>query len=101
MSNIDRESIFQKRINEEKDSEDQCYWLSFCDTEKTAGQQFNGVVITWAKGVAHAIEKSWSLGINPGGQVMSYVTDPFDIDKNHFDRLLSKQKLIDYGYIDA
>jgi hypothetical protein len=75
--------------------------MSFCDTSKPTGEQFLGVVITHAKGIASAIDKTWSLGINPGGEVMSYETDPSDIASEHFDKLLSKHELVKAGYCDA
>lgn len=78
-----------------------CLWMSFCDTSKPTGEQFLGVIITRAKGIASAIDKTWSLGINPGGQVMSHETDPQGIAAEHFDKLLSKNELVKAGYCDA
>lgn len=93
--------MFHQKIIEERGAEDQCFWMSFCDTGKPQGQQFLGVIIMFAPGIAHAIDRTWKLGINPGGEVMSYVTEPHDIKPEHFDRLMSFQELVDAGYCDA
>lgn len=97
----ERNARFAQRLAEERDGVEQCLWMSFCDTDKPKGQQFLGVVIMWSPGLAHAIDRSWKLGINPGGEVMSYVTDPSNIKAEHFNRLLSKQELVAAGYCDA
>lgn len=96
-----RQKRFTARLAEEAGANEVCLWMSFCDTRKPKGEQFLGVVITRAKGIASAIEKTWALGINPGGEVMSYETDPSDIAAECFDRLLSKHELVKAGYCDA
>ena len=101
MSREERNKRFNDRLDEEVAHEDVCMWMSFCDTEKPKGQQFIGVVITRAKGMAHAIDKTHRLGINPGGEVMSYETNPDDIASEHFDKLLTKDDLVAAGYIAA
>lgn len=75
-------------------------WLSFCDPDKPEGSQFLGVVITEALGFLHAIHKTWALGINPGGEVLST-----EIETNHDlsriqDRLLSKADLIEAKLVE-
>lgn len=97
----ERRVLFDARLCEEADCDDVCLWISFCDIEKPKGQQFIGVVITMSKGIAHAIDKTHMLGINPGGEVMSYETDSADIAPEHFDKLLTKGDLVAAGYIDA
>lgn len=47
------------------------WWLSFCDTSKPKGQQFLGVVVIEGVDLRGAIQRSWALGLNPGGEVMS------------------------------
>ena len=101
MDTNERRARFDARLAEEEEADEVCLWMSFCDTDKPPGQQFLGVVITRARGLAHAIEKIWALGINPGGQVMSYETDSSAIAAEHFDRLLSKDELVAVGYCDA
>lgn len=97
----ERRALFERRLAEEQDRPERCLWISFCDTDRPKGQQFLGVVIMLAKGLAHAVDRSWELGINPGGEIMSYETDGSDIRPEHFDRLLSKDELMAYGYCDA
>jgi hypothetical protein len=97
----ERRRLFEQRLKEEPDSPERCLWMSFCDTDRPKGQQFLGVVITKAPGLAHAVDRLWALGINPGGQIMSYETDGADIQPEHFDRLLSKDELVAAGYCDT
>ncbi len=96
---MNRKKMVKKALEREVGSPPQCYWLSFADPDLPKGSQFLGVVITNAVGVAHAMQKCWDLGCNPGGQVMAYPTDAAKIPKECFDRLLSKQELIDYDFI--
>lgn len=100
ITETERKALIAQRMDEERDSPEHCLWMSFCDPERPKGQQFLGVVILRTKGVAHAIAKTWQLGINPGGEVMSYTTDPGDIKPEHFDRLLSHAELVEFGYCD-
>ncbi len=73
-------------------------WLSFCDPDKPKGSQFLGVIITSALGLSHAIEKTHTLGINPGGEILSFEVDENDIRPEHFDKLLTGDEIIKYGY---
>lgn len=75
-------------------------WLSFCDEEKPRGEQFLGVVITEALGLVHALRKTWDLGINPGGQVLSSEVENVPGFAEVKDRLLSKADLIKAGLIE-
>jgi hypothetical protein len=66
------------------------FYLSFADDER-----FRGAVIVEAHGVAHAIELTHKLGINPSGEVAVFEVPegaplPPDAAKN---RLLSKRDL--------
>ena len=92
---------FEQRMVEEDDGIERCLWMSFCDTGRPKGKQFLGVIIMWSPGVAHAIDRAWKLGINPGGEIMSYIINPNKIKPEHFDRLLTKQELTMAGYCDA
>lgn len=100
MNDAERKAKFAERLSEERGSSDVCLWMSFCDPRKPAGSQFLGVIITRAPGIAHAIQRTHALGINPGGHVMSYVTDDDDIRPQDFDRLLVKDELVSLGYCD-
>lgn len=78
-----------------------CQWLSFCDPEKPSGEQFKGVIISRTLGMMHALERANALGINPGGEVACQEIEGDDIHLDHFDVLLTKQQLIDYGYCEG
>ena len=73
-------------------------WLSFCDPCAPEGEQFLGVVIIKAIGILDAIEKTWELNINPGGEVQAWVLS-MDLprDKPIHNRLLSRHELEKYG----
>jgi hypothetical protein len=101
LTDEERRQRFGERLEEERGNTEKCLWMSFCDTDKPKGSQFLGVVIMKTPGLAHAIDRSWKLGINPGGQVMSYETDGSDIAAEHFDRLLTNAELVAAGYCDA
>lgn len=94
----------QKKFNEiyksEEGDSEKCLWMSFCDPERPKGSQFIGVIIMREKGIAHAINRTWAMGINPGGEVMSYETDDSDILPEHFNKLLTKDELVKAGYCD-
>jgi hypothetical protein len=45
------------------------YWLSFSDPGREEGKQFLGVCVIRAYGFISAVEKSRTLGCNPGGEV--------------------------------
>jgi len=92
---------FEERLKEEAANPEACLWMSFCDPTKPSGEQFIGVVVTYAKGMIHAIDKLNRLDINPGGDVAMYETNPLDINAEDFDKLLTKEYLIESGYIDA
>lgn len=57
----------------ENDFELQYWWLSFADSSRPTGQQFLGVTVVKACGMALAVMRSHSLKINPGGEVRGVV----------------------------
>lgn len=91
--------LVAQALAKESEFSEATIWMSFCDPGKPKGEQFLGVIITRAKGAAHAMIKVHELGINPGGEILSYHTDA-EIDPSNFDKLLSKNDLIKAGYID-
>jgi hypothetical protein len=87
---------FNKKLREEKNrNQEICLWMSF-----SSRSGFKGVIITKALGFAHAIQKTHALGINPGGEVQPCPTDPNDYKPEDFDRLLTKEYLIEADYIN-
>lgn len=101
ISDEERDAWFAQALALEAHHPEHWLWLSFADPEKPRGQQFLGVVITQAKGLGHAIQKTHALGINPGGEIQAYQVDPANYNPAHFDKLLSFEDLIAAGYIDA
>jgi hypothetical protein len=76
-------------------------WLSFCDGSLPKGSQFLGVFITEADSVMQAAKKAWDLNMNPGGEIQSVdVTNDFSITPEHMDRLMSKDEVKAYGFIE-
>jgi hypothetical protein len=76
-------------------------WLSFVDRDKPEGEQFLGVIVTKARGPAHAIVKLNEMGICPPGEVASMSVQGERIPPEHFNRLLTRDELIAAGYIPA
>lgn len=75
-------------------------WLSFCDNAKPKGKRFLGVIVINALGLSDAILKTHAMGINPCGEVVSFVMGDEEIKPEHFNKLLSAKQLIKYGYAD-
>ena len=74
-------------------------WMSFCDPFKPKGQQFLGVIITQSLGLTHAMRKTHELGINPGGEIQSYILPPGTLlDAKYLDRLMQKEELEAAGF---
>jgi hypothetical protein len=48
------------------------YWMSFCDPKNLVGSKFLGALIIKASDDLEAVRRSWSLGLNPGGEVVFY-----------------------------
>lgn len=73
------------------------WWLSFCDPSKPKGKKFIGVAIVEAHSIIHAMELAHDLGINPGGEIFSYVVD--DIPDGILNRLLYRKDLEAAGLV--
>ncbi len=67
------------------------WWLSF--TQPPRPKRFLGVAIVYAESYDQALQKTWKLGINPGGNVQGDVLDSVP-DEKWCNRLLSR-KLLD------
>lgn len=96
MKKADRELRIQimLELEHEQTQPKRWIWLSFVNED-----DFAGVVITKTHGLNHAIQKTHLLGINPGGEVMSYELDDDDRRYQPYsDRLLSKADLADAGF---
>lgn len=90
----DPEARRDELLAEEASNEPFLLWMSFADPDKPKGQQSLGVIITRTKGLMHAVQWTHILGINPGGQIMSYpVPDDGTIKQHHLDRLIQKAEL--------
>ncbi len=79
----------------------QYVWMSFCDRDMPAGEQFLGVIITKAYGPADAMCKTHELGINPGGEIQSYACS-LAYGKRYggnTDRLIREAELQELNYI--
>lgn len=73
------------------------WWMSFCDPHKPNGQQFLGVAIVEAPGFMHAHQKSWALGINPGGEIRATRVEGVPVE--YHDKLLSLKELEAAGLV--
>jgi hypothetical protein len=74
-------------------------WMSFCDPNKPKGQQFLGVIITQSLGLTHAIKETHERGINPGGEIQSYIFPPgLLVDVKYLNRLMQKEELEAAGF---
>ena len=70
------------------------FYISFADDDS-----FRGAVIVKAPGEAHAIQASYRLGINPGGQAAIFaVPDGAPVPPAAVNRLLSEEDL--RGFFD-
>ena len=78
-----------------------CLWMSFCDPSRQTDNRFLRVIITKTLGLAHAVDETHAMGINPCGEILSYEIDPSDVAPELFDRLLSKPDIRDAGYIQG
>ena len=70
-------------------------WISFADESG-----FKGAVIVKAFGPAHAYKLANDLGINPGGYPKMAVADPDSFKEEDFNKLLTKDYLLEAGYIE-
>jgi len=82
----------------------QTFWLSFSDPDLEPGHRFLGVTIVDVAEIEDqrhwgmkAIEKSWELGINPGGEVLICdVTNHHGFAEEHKNRLITDTVLIEF-----
>jgi hypothetical protein len=78
------------------------FWLSFCDVTKPKGSQFLGACIVSANDIESAVQKSWILGINPGGEVACVELDlnisDIDMILNNQNKLMSKTEINELGF---
>ncbi len=66
MSNIEWHARLARRLAQEAETTGEvCLWMSFCDPDLPKGRRFLGVIVMWAPGIAHAIARTWELGVNP------------------------------------
>jgi len=105
--------IAEARAKEIEANNLQYIWMSFCgqatfvsseagDPDMPAGEHFLGVIITKAYGPADAMCKTQELGINPGGEIQSFVfPESSKFKPEHIDRLMSKDDLIAADFISA
>lgn len=84
-------------LAEEQDNPPVFWWMSFCDTDLPEGQQFLGVAIVEAPGFVHAQQKTWALGINPGGEIQAFPVE--GVPAECLDRLLSRAELETAGLV--
>jgi hypothetical protein len=71
MTPKERRARIQEAIDAEAGRPMRLFWLSFCDADKPAGQQFLGVAIVEARGLASALAQTWAVGCNPGGEAQT------------------------------
>jgi hypothetical protein len=72
------------------------WWLSFVDPERPRGQRFLGGALVEAYTIGDAIRACWQMGINPGGEVMSFAVPPeyeYRLDPSITNRLLTKAEI--------
>ena len=99
------EVSFEQRVSqilgdEWERNEEKIWWLSFCDTDKPKGTQFQGVIIIKAMGLADATYRTHKLGINPGGEIQAYDLSELPNDYSKVgEKLLSKEQLKEFGLI--
>ncbi len=65
------------------------WWMSFAGPRPI---RFRGVAIVYAESYDQALQKTWDLGINPGGNVLGDVMDGVPNEK-WVNRLLSRKLL--------
>lgn len=101
------DSQFEQRVSqilgdEYEKNEESIWWLSFCDTGKPKGMQFQGVIIIKALGMADALRRTWLININPGGEVKGFqCTENLQMInyEKMGEKLLSKEQLKEFGLI--
>jgi len=74
------------------------WWLSFADPDKPKGSQFLGVCVVRSDDMILAVQKTWELNINPGGEIHGVaIEDEKTIPIDCFNRLMQKTELIERG----
>ena len=68
------------------------YWLSFCDADRPAGQQFLGACVIRAASHEAAVLTAHALGCNPGGEVMIQGPSFRDFAPEWTGRLLTREE---------
>lgn len=48
------------------------WWMSFCDHDLPSGEKFLGALIVKADTVEEMVNRSWELGLNPGGEILFF-----------------------------
>lgn len=81
-----------KLLAEEAQQPESWWWLSFAGEEG-----FRGAILTRARGMISAIQKTHEIGINPGGEVKCFPI-PHEAEADHpweqfANRLLSKEEI--------
>ena len=67
-----------------------CFWLSFVDRARPAGQRFLGCTVVKATDMAEAVRAAWRLGVNPGGDVHGFgIEDDGTLDAGHLAFMLN------------
>jgi hypothetical protein len=60
------------------------WWMSFCDPKKPKGSKFLGGLLIEARDHHDMMHRSWSLKLNPGGEVRF-----FEVPKEYEERITS------------
>jgi len=101
MKTEERKKRIKKALKDEEFNDEELWWMSFCDITRPKGKRNIGVIITKAKGMAHAIAKAHKLGINPGGEVQAcQIPNELVKNKDVCDKLLSGDDLRKYDLVD-
>lgn len=73
------------------------FYMSFVDPERPAGDRFVGGCYVQGASMPEALDRSWRLGINPGGEVkiLELPDDKFDalVPEGDRERLLSREEV--------
>jgi hypothetical protein len=88
----------QHALDAETSQPERWWWLSFCDPERPRGQQFLGACVVRARGVATACRASWTLGCNPGGEMMALpAPEHFIVQPGWEGRLLTRAECDEFN----
>ncbi len=68
-------------VIQERASELQWWWLSFCDSDRPTGEQFLGACVVDGGTMPDAVRNAHHLGCNPGGEVMGIAIELGTIDR--------------------